>query len=1018
MPTHHHRQTTRAVIILTLMIATMLSACDDTGEVVDSERQQDMGDTAYSLDATSIEDQEDLGAPDMARPDAGVIITRPRFDPRGVKFFDTPWPSDARLTDQGTPDLSLFPTTYESFVKILNEVEARVMGFATMPVIYVAFEGQISDLSLPTPRESLTSTSPIQVIALGDQCGLRIPVEIEVSVEATRYLPAETLQVKNTVGTTLEPGRAYALVVLRSWGVDQGRTVTAPEAFIEALEGDNSPWADSFTPLRACLNQADLSTAQLAVATVFTPQDPVVPLQAMRDLVMDPDRVETRPPQEVERDDAWSRKRLSLTTYSGEVPLPVFQRGETPYLNSGGGLVFEDSEPVVQRWEYAPFAVAMRNFPEDQPFAGPRPALVFIDGTGWTRWSHLRSRWLSEILDAGFVVFSFMPQFHGERAGVMGGPEVPTFNFFNPESGRVNFQQQALEISFFLRVIREQLVDLEMLPELDVSRVVYGGHSQGALAGALNAAVESGYAGYVFNGLSSYLTLTILERKDLLDFELVVRTLLDNGEPLDLFSPALQIMQLGSESVDPHNFARLWRGTESRPKGNHVFVINGYNDETTTPRGMDHLTISAGLPIFDAPGWEIDPFDLGTPPYVQLPLIGNETDRSGAPLTLATYLDPTTGHGTVYRNRTLRQMTIKFWQTALSEEMPRLEPENELMCSDEADGDQDGEIDCDDPDCMDREPCVELRCNDGQDADGDGLIDCDDPDCVDADACQEEDCGDGLDEDEDGLIDCDDPGCAEREPCVERLCRDAEDGDADGLIDCDDPDCQSRSACRETSCRDEVDNDDDGLIDCADPECIQSLACPEPACDDGTDEDANGRADCADPRCFGSEVCSTPFEERCDDTLDDDGDELVDCADPDCAHLCESETCADGDLGSLTGVAVFQGSLVNFADTWAPGDCTTLGSGGDAPDIALRWTAPADGVYLISTLGSAADTVLTLLSDDCETRQELACSDDRPGVTTSAISLTISEGQSVLVVISSFNEEDADTVVLHIEPEL
>jgi hypothetical protein len=120
----------------------------------------------------------------------------------------------------------------------------------------------------------------------------------------------------------------------------------------------------------------------------------------------------------------------------------------------------------------------------------------------------------------------------------------------------------------------------------------------------------------------------------------------------------------------------------------------------------------------------------------------------------------------------------------------------------------------------------------------------------------------------------------------------------------------------------------------------------------------------------------------------------------------------------LTGVAVFQGTLVDVEDTWAPGDCTSLGSGGDTPDIALRWTAPADGVYLISTLGSQADTVLTLFPDDCEAQRELACSDDRSGVTSSAIRLTISEDQSVIVVISAFNKEDVDSVVLHVEPEL
>jgi hypothetical protein len=159
----------------------------------------------------------DLGSADMGQVDAGIIVTQPRFNPRGADFYDTPWPSNARLTDKGTPDLSAFPTTYASFVRIIDEIEERVVGFANMPVMYVAFEGSISDFSLPSPAESLLTTSPIQLLALGDGCGQRIPVEIEVRTEDGRYIPSETLQVKNTVGTSLDSGRPYALVVLRLW---------------------------------------------------------------------------------------------------------------------------------------------------------------------------------------------------------------------------------------------------------------------------------------------------------------------------------------------------------------------------------------------------------------------------------------------------------------------------------------------------------------------------------------------------------------------------------------------------------------------------------------------------------------------------------------------------------------------------------------------------------------------------------------------------------------------------------
>jgi hypothetical protein len=992
------------------------AAADDAGphDAVPADAHEAAPDVAIP-DAAVPDAAPPDAAPDATPPDAGPPASHPRFDPAGGGFYDTPWPSDARLTAAGTPDLSSFQTRGATLPRVIQEIEANVRGYATMPIAYIAFDDAIADLPLPTPTESTDRHSPIQLIELGAGCGHRVPVEASVRAADGTYIAAQTLQVKNTVGVPLKPRTPYGLVVLRTFGAAQGRPAARPRAFDAAWAGDGSPWAEALRKLRECAPVAGLDPDEVAVATVFTPQDPVSELQAMRDLVMDPARVETRPPMVFAHDGAWSRRRLHITTYSGLVEMPVLQDGAPPYLAAGGAVVFgPDGVPAIQRWEPVPFAVAMRDL--DPPPAGPRPVLVFMDGTGWDPWDHLRSAWLGRILDAGFVVFSFMPQFHGGRAGTMGGPEFATFNFTNPAAGRNNFREQATETAYFLRVIREQLANQPGLPPLDTSRIVYGGHSQGALVGALTAAIEPGYQAFVLNGLSSYLTLTILDRKDLLDFERTVRGFLNNDGPLDLFSPPLQLMQLAGEVVDPHNYARLWRGTPSRPQGTHVFVINGHNDDTTTPRGIDNLTISGDLPTLDPPGWDIDPLGIGAPPTVPMPVHADTQSVSGEPLTIATYLDPNEGHFTVWDNPTVQQMAIKFWQTALSDGVPTLQSTHELMCADGGDDDGDGLVDCADDDCAQREPCVETVCDDGQDGDHDGMADCADPDCHEAAPCQEMNCGDGLDDDGDGVADCADPGCAQREPCREVLCRDGLDGDGDGLVDCADPDCSGLRVCHEIDCGNQIDDDGDGLVDCADDECLRSPICPEPACDDGTDEDGNGLADCADPRCAGTDACPVPAETVCDDTADDDGDGLIDCADPDCAVACHADACADGDLGQALGVAVFQGTLEGRPDTWDPGDCTGLGTGKDAPDLSLRWTAPASGVYVVSTLGSEADTVLTMFPPDCDHTREFVCNDDVGGDSSSQINLQIDAGQSVVIVISAFEATEAKAVRLNIYP--
>ena len=84
----------------------------------------------------------------------------------------------------------------------------------------------------------------------------------------------------------------------------------------------------------------------------------------------------------------------------------------------------------------------------------------------------------------------------------------------------------------------------------------------------------------------------------------------------------------------------------------------------------------------------------------------------------------------------------------------------------------------------------------------DGDIDCNDIDCIADSACIEEICDDGLDEDGDGAIDCFDSDCDNAPECVEVICDDGLDNEPDGLTDCSDPDCDFAPNCRELTCDD------------------------------------------------------------------------------------------------------------------------------------------------------------------------------------------------------------------------
>lgn len=1000
-----------------------LSACDDESllgaadagqEVEDASDERDSGEP----DVSEVLDISEDGEADVPEVDPTVI--RLRYEPEGDGFYRVPWPSDGRLTAEGTPSLDDYPGRDVFVDRFLDEISRSVPGYSTMPVIYVGLEDPVDEASLPEPLATLESDSPVQLIELGEQgCGQRVPVNVSQRAEGERFTDTHTLEVKNTIGTVLKPGVPYAVVVLESLGAQEGKRTPRPAGFDAALAGEVPGLSSSLSPLLDCLAEADLLLPEIAAATVFTPHDPVADLKVLRDFVMSPDNLETRPVQEWEVSDAWSRVGINLTTFEGFVELPIFQEGVSPYISEGGRLVFDDAgQPVVQRWEQVEIAVSMRDF--EEPFEGPRPVLVFIDGTGWSPWTHLYDSWIVRALNNGYVIFSVMPQFHGDRPGSGSGTELYSFNFLNPSAGRSGFRQQAAEVSYFVRLIREQLDGQPGLPELDVARPVYGGHSQGALVGSLVASVETEYAAYAFNGLAAYLTLTMLYRQDIIDFNFAFRSAF-MLESLDIFEPMVHLFQLGADVVDPHNYASRWRGWEGNPAGNHVFVSNGLKDTTTTKRGMDHLTISANLPIIEPPGWEVDEENIwDDAESLKLPIEGNTTNFNGDPLTIATFLDGDAGHFTIYQRSHVRQLAVNFWNTALDAEdgVPALDINFEYQCDDGHDEDGDGLIDCDDPQCDDNVPCNEVICDDGEDDDGDGLIDCQDETCQGSDKCREVACDDGEDNNFDGLTDCEDPDCARIAPCGEQRCGDGEDGDNDGLTDCDDDECARSSFCVERNCVDGEDSDNDGLTDCEDPDCVSSNVCPELDCTNGEDDDANNLIDCEDFGCAGTEACPIVTEEVCDDGEDDDGDEATDCEDSDCAldPACNDPEvgCPDFELGAVVGAPVFVGDLTGASNDIPPGDCVGLGRGADSPDVSLLWTAPATGDYLITTANSEIDTVLSVYRPTCGRRDELGCNDDWGSLEASALSLNIAEGNSVVIVVSGYGEEDAGPIQLHI----
>ncbi len=462
-----------------------------------------------------------------------------------------------------------------------------------------------------------------------------------------------------SMGFVLAPSQRYAFVVLKT--LPDNSTVDSPEAFQAALAGDGPErLVDGLGALASCLESDELALDDVAVATVFTTQDPIFEAKALRDAVADPEV--TIPPELTGfAPSAEYSVQGEYTAYEGTFEVPIFQSGEPPYSVVGeGGFAFDDNgRPVLQRWEEVPVIVTL---PAD--VEGPLPVAIYVSGTGASQWGFAGGTIHTSLNEAGFAVVSYMAQFHGDRNTSNAETTLSTYNFLNPTAGRSVLRQQIADSSYVVRLIREAMPGT-MPVELDPNGITFIGHSQGAQNGAYLAAVEPEIDTYVLNGLATYLAITITERKDIVDFEALARASFRvQRNSLDRFYPTIQLMQLGGEAVDPHNYHRAWAGWEGNPSGANTYVLNGLQDDTTHPDGINDATISAGAPPISPPGWNSDPEGVWGVAPEALPIQGNFEAFDGTLRTRATFLDARQGHFTIHRVPAARRRAMEFLRSS------------------------------------------------------------------------------------------------------------------------------------------------------------------------------------------------------------------------------------------------------------------------------------------------------------------------------------------------------------------
>jgi hypothetical protein len=387
-----------------------------------------------------------------------------------------------------------------------------------------------------------------------------------------------------------------------------GEPLDTPPALSELLVGGgDEPLAAVYAPLVAALPEIGLDASDIAVATVFTTGDPTAELRAIRDWVAEPANLDAPAVDSLALDAGLDHHEF-MTVYGGTFTVPVFQRGELPYLLEGGGFEFEDGEPVIQRWESVRFNLTV---PTADPPEGGFPVVVALAGTGGAPYAHFHPHGATSqgllLSERGVATFGFEAPLVGSRGEDQGAsPELHSYNVANPEASRSVFRQEAIDASVAVRFLRESLAPQHPDLQLDPTRLGLFGHSQGAHAGCLLASVEPELDPVFVNGMGGLLSYTLLERTDPLDFEAMIRVAVgEEEERLTVFHPALDVVQLLADAVDPINYGPQWFLRAADGEGTSVLHSGGLLDQSTPWLTVNALAVASGNQPVDPMGWEI-----------------------------------------------------------------------------------------------------------------------------------------------------------------------------------------------------------------------------------------------------------------------------------------------------------------------------------------------------------------------------------------------------------------------------
>ncbi len=604
-----------------------------------------------------------------------------RFDDPQARLSDFgahPWPSDALKLADGRLRLDHFPnptesSTLDDYLKVISE---ETSAYAVSAAGYLAFSKSLDSRSLPADAEaSLLAESSVILINIDADSpnrGRRIPLLLRASEQATLHLPDNHLIARPVYGSGMKSDTTYALVLSPAVKASDGAALQPHPrlgaALSKACEGSVSAQLfAAFEPLRRFIDDGLLSASDVAGATVYTTQP------AVREIREIGAAARALPAPEVQ---SWSFEGGDGSSYRlrGEIDLPSFQAGERPYraIGDGGGLAREGGRLTVDHYERTRIGIAI-------PQAGTMPpkgwpVVLYSHGTGGDYSSGFSRSIAGRLAPKGIAVIGYDQTLHGPRDPTGSDPELTFFNLFNPIAARDNVRQGTADL-----VVMTNLIEALRIPAaetagrgevyFDRSRIAFAGHSQGALVGAPFAVVDERIKGHVFSGLGAVLTVTLLQRKDVVDFKALLHSLIGYPQDVDLddMDPVLNLIQTFIEPADPIAYAASYLDDPPKQFRSDILQVEGFLDPQSPARGQEAFATAAGLPVISVTHRVPFAAELLGPQPQSAPANRNAESAAGS-ATFGLIQYPDEGHFPIFQNPDANRRFIEFLRTTLLED--------------------------------------------------------------------------------------------------------------------------------------------------------------------------------------------------------------------------------------------------------------------------------------------------------------------------------------------------------------